>query len=145
MKRAWLCSLVVVASFGVLARGGDADQDKKDMQGTWLPESARLAGLEYPEKVLKAMKLVLKDDGYTVTVGDQSDEGTVKLDPDKKPRAMDIKGTKGPNEGKTILAIYELKGDTLKVCYDLSGESRPSEFETKPKTKLFLVTYKREK
>jgi len=36
-------------------------------------------------------------------------------------------------------------GDTLRVCYDLSGKSRPTEFKTKEVTQLFLVTYKREK
>ena len=36
---------------------------------------------------------------------------------------MDITGTNGPNKGKTFLVIYELKGDELRVCYDLSGES----------------------
>jgi uncharacterized protein (TIGR03067 family) len=144
VKRAFVASLVVVAALGTLARG-DAEQDRKDMQGTWLLESAQLGGQKYPEKLLKTMKLVLKDHGYTVTVGDQSDEGTVMLDPDKTPKAMDITGTNGPNKGKTILAIYELNGDTLRVCYDLSGEARPSEFEARPNTPLFLVHYKREK
>jgi uncharacterized protein (TIGR03067 family) len=58
---------------------------------------------------------------------------------------MDITGTDGPNKGKTILAIYERDGDTLRVCYDLSGKSRPTEFKTETGTQLFLVTYKREK
>ena len=58
---------------------------------------------------------------------------------------MDIKGTEGPNKGKTFLAIYELKDDKLTICYDLSGEARPTEFKTKPDTKLFLVTYERKK
>jgi uncharacterized protein (TIGR03067 family) len=54
-------------------------------------------------------------------------------------------GKKGPNEGKTFLAIYELKGDELRVCYDLGGKDRPTEFVSKPETPLFLVTYRREK
>ena len=61
----------------------------------------------------------------------QPDAGQTKLDPAKSPRAIDITGTKGPDEGKTFLAIYELKGDELKVCYDLSGKSRPAEFAAK--------------
>jgi hypothetical protein len=61
------------------------------------------------------------------------------------PKTMDIKGVEGPNKGKTCLAIYELKDDKLTICYDLSGESRPTEFKTQPKTQLFLVTYEREK
>jgi hypothetical protein len=44
-----------------------------------------------------------------------------------------------------ILAIYEIDGDTLKVCYDLGGKNRPTEFKTKEGTALFLATYKREK
>jgi len=58
---------------------------------------------------------------------------------------MDITGTEGPNKGKTILAIYERDGDTLRVCYDLSGKSRPSEFKTTEGTRLFLVEYKLQK
>ncbi len=91
------------------------------------------------------MKLVMKDGTYTVTVGEQLDQGTCKLDPHKSPKAMDITGTDGPNKGKTILAIYDHKEDTLRICYDLGGKERPAEFATKAKTKLFLVTYKRAK
>jgi uncharacterized protein (TIGR03067 family) len=107
--------------------------------------SAELAGKPFPDEVLKTMKLVLADGKYTVTVGEQTDEGTVKLDPAKTPRAMDIEGTKGPNKGKMIPAIYELKDNTLRICYDLSGKERPKEFKTLADSKLFLVEYKRDK
>jgi hypothetical protein len=43
------------------------------------------------------------------------------------------------------LAIYELDGDQLKICYDLTGKSRPKEFSTKDAKQLFLVNYKRAK
>ena len=42
-------------------------------------------------------------------------------------------------------AIYELNGDTLRICYDLSGSKRPTEFKTAAGTKLYLVTYNRKK
>ena len=99
----------------------------------------------FPDEIVKSVKLVIKDDKYTVTVGKQTDRGTVKLDTSAKPKTMDITGSEGPNKGKTILAIYERDGDTLRVCYDLSGKARPTEFKTKDGTQLFLVTYKREK
>ncbi len=66
-------------------------------------------------QLLKTIKLVIKDDKYTVTVGEKTDQGTLKRDTKAKPMTLDIVGTEGPNKGKTILAIYELKGDTLKV------------------------------
>jgi len=38
-----------------------------------------------------------------------------------------------------------LAGDTLKVCYDLTGKTRPAEFKTTEGSQLYLVTYRREK
>ena len=124
---------------------GDGATVRKDLEGIWLPESAELGGVKYPDEILKTMKLVLKDENYTVDVGGQIDEGTWTTDPKKSPREMDIKGTNGPNKGRTILAIYEREKDTLRVCYELSGKGRPAEFTTKTNTKQFLVTYKRGK
>ncbi len=124
---------------------GAAPEDTKSLDGTWLPTSAEMAGAKLSDEVVKSIKLILKGDKYTVHAGKSVDEGTVKSDKSKKPYTMDIVGTEGPNKGKTILAICELDGDTLKICYDLGGKDRPKEFMTKEGTQLFLVTYKREK
>jgi uncharacterized protein (TIGR03067 family) len=142
LKQLVALNLVLVlssAAWSADAKDGDA------LQGTWLPSAAEFAGEKFPDEVRKTIKLAIKDDNYTVTVGAKVDKGTVKLNPSAKPKALDITGTDGPNKDKTMLAIYELDGDTLRVCYDLSGKSRPTEFKTKADTQLFLVTYKREK
>ena len=136
-------AFTLVLSFSSAAWSGDAKDDTID--GTWLPSSAELGGKKFPDEVRKTIKLVVKDNQYTVTVGTEVDKGTVKLDPSAKPKALDITGTEGPNKDKKILAIYERNGDRLRVCYDLGGKSRPTEFKTETGTQLFLVTYKREK
>jgi uncharacterized protein (TIGR03067 family) len=144
MKRAISFSLILLGFLAARSQADDAiGSASKDFEGTWLPLSAEFAGENYPDEILKTMKLILKDKNYTVTVGDHLDEGTWTIDPKKSPKAMDIIGTNGPNKGKTILTIYELEKDTLRVCYDLGGKERPTEFKTKANTKLFLVTYKR--
>ncbi len=130
--------------FLLAARSG-APGDRDTVQGTWLPSAAELGGKMLPDEVRMTIKLVIKDDKYTVTVGKQVDQGTVKRNLAAKPKEMDITGTEGPNKGKTILAIYEQNGDTLRICYDLSGKNRPTEFKTREGTQLFLVTYQREK
>ena len=139
--RLFLAFALIVACSSA-AWGADARDDT--IEGTWLPSEAELGGRKFPDEVRKSTRLVIKGDQYTVTVGTQPDRGTCKLDPSAKPKAMDITGTEGPNKGRTILAIYERDGDTLRICYDLSGKSRPTEFGTKAGTRLFLVTYKRE-
>ena len=97
-----------------------------------------------PKKAATRIKLTLKNGKYEV-IAESPDRGTVTYDTSAKPKAMDIKGTEGPNKGKTFLAIYELSDDKLTICYDLSGTARPTEFESRPKTRLFLVTYKRQR
>jgi uncharacterized protein (TIGR03067 family) len=139
---------LVAVSLTAIARSEDDEKVKKaraEMNGTWIPSEAELDGEKLPEKLIKSIKLVLKDEKYTATVGEQVDEGTVKLDVESDPTGMEIKGTKGPNEGKTIPAIYELKDDVLKVCYNLEGKNRPKEFKTTAGSKFYLVTYKKEK
>jgi len=137
-------AFALVLSFSSTVWSDDAKDDDA-MQGTWLLSAAELGGNKFPDDARKSIKLVLKEGKYTVTAGKNTDQGTCKVDPKAKPKALDITGTEGPNKGKTILAIYELDGDTLRVCYDLSGKSRPTEFKTKEGTQLFLATYKREK
>jgi uncharacterized protein (TIGR03067 family) len=134
----------LVLSFTLVVRGDDA-KDSDTLQGTWLPEKAELGGKKFPDEVRKIIKLEVKGDKYKVSVGKEADQGIVKLNPAAKPKEMDITGTEGPNKGKTILAIYERDGDTLRICYDISGKNRPKEFKTEEGTPLFLVTYKREK
>jgi uncharacterized protein (TIGR03067 family) len=147
MLKLFVCTAVLLvlvpAAWGDGPKEGGAEQ--KAMNGTWLATSAELGGKPFPEQLTKSIRLVVADGKYTVTVGGPPDEGTVRLDPAKKPKAMDIVGAKGPNQGKTFLCIYERTGDTLRVCYDLTGKARPEEFKTKPDTQLFLVTYKRQK
>lgn len=137
-------ALVMVLAFSWTARSDDA-KDGDSIQGTWLPSAAELGGKMFPDEVRKTIKLVVKDDKYTVTVGKAVDQGNLKLNPAAKPKEMDIIGTDGPNKGKTILAIYERNGDTLRICYDLGGKDRPAEFKSKQGTQLFLVTYQRDK
>ena len=97
------------------------------------------------DAVLKSISLKLDNGKYEVYVGGRPDKGTYTLDSAAKPKGMTITGTEGPNHGKTFPAIYELKGDTLRICYDLSGAKRPTEFKSISGTQLYLVTYNRNK
>ena len=144
MKRVTLLSACLVLSLAIPVFGDDKE-DMKMMEGEWTPTAGEFGGKPFPDEILKSIKLVLKGDTYTVGAGDQTDRGTVKVDAAKTPKTMDVTGTEGPNKGKTFPAIYELSGDTLKVCYNLGGSDRPTEFKTKEGTQFFLATYKRSK
>ncbi|HVK07801.1 MAG TPA: TIGR03067 domain-containing protein [Gemmataceae bacterium] len=137
-------ALVLVTFVPAVVRADDKADEWKGLTGTWAVAKATLGGADTTE-VLATARLVLVDGKYSLTLGEQVDQGTVTLALGKKPKEMDIEGTEGPNKGKKYRAIYELSGDTLKVCYALEGETRPSEFESKAGSKTFLVAYKRKK
>jgi uncharacterized protein (TIGR03067 family) len=122
-----------------------AKEDQQMIEGAWLPIEADLGGQRFSDETLKTMKLTLNGGKYSVTVGGLTDKGTFRLDPTQKPPALDITGTEGPNQGKTFLAIYEQTDDTLRVCYDLEGKKRPTEFRAQKGTQQFLVVYRRQK
>ena len=136
----------------VLAAGVATAEEKKDKKpeptdGSWAIVSMEINGMKAPEEAIKkqAAKLTLTGDKWTLKIGDNVSAGTCKADLTKKPHEMDITTTEGPDKGKTIKAIAELKGDIMKVCYDISGKDRPKEFSTKDQPTFVLIEYKREK
>lgn len=144
MPNKFIVLFTMLLSCSLLVIGGRV-KDDDSIQGVWLPAAAELAGKPFPDEVRKTIKLEIKDGKYTVTVGKALDQGTIKLNPTAKPKELDITGTDGPNKGRTILGIYEREGDTLRICYDLSGKGRPTEFKSTEGSQLFLVTYKQNK
>ena len=144
MKHLLCLCLVVSAALPAFAAGAPA-ADAQAVQGNWKPAAAELAGQPIPAAVVQSIRLKLDHGKYEVFVGDKPDRGTYTLDAATQPKSITITGTEGPNQGKSFPAIYELKGDTLRICYDLSGAKRPTEFKTLAGTKLYLVTYQRQK
>jgi uncharacterized protein (TIGR03067 family) len=120
----------------------DQAAEFKKLNGTWKMEQAELNGSKWPDAFAQQFTLILKDEKYQLLSKSPTDEGTAKLNVNKKPKTMEIKGEKGPNQGKTFLAIYEMDKDTLKICYDLSGKAYPTEFSASKDSGHFLVTYK---
>lgn len=115
----------------------------RSLDGTWEIASAQLGGKPFPEKVARSMKLILKGNTYTMKSPGPLDKGVTKTDRSTRPYKLDIKGTEGPNKGRTILAIFKHRGETLTVCYDLGGWKRPTEFKSAAGTLQYLVVYKR--
>jgi uncharacterized protein (TIGR03067 family) len=72
-------------------------------------------------------------------------EAAVKLDPTKKPKTMDVAFSEGENKGQTVPGIYEIEGESFRVCHARPGDERPGEFSAKAGGGRTLVVYKRER
>ena len=139
----------LVAALTIGRAGAQDDAAKKEMkklEGTWATVSIEAAGEKVTDKdKIKTRKLTTKGDKYTLKVGDESVQGTIEINPTKKPKTIDMKPDSGSNKGKTLLGIYELDGDNLKTCLALPGKDRPADFATAAEDAQQLVVYKREK
>jgi uncharacterized protein (TIGR03067 family) len=123
---------VAFALFVSLA-AADAPQKKSDeaMQGTWTIESFTLEGNTVDPEQLKNWRRIVERNHVTWKNGDQMMvELDIKFDATKTPHTLDSTIKTGESSGHTLLAIYELKDDQLKVCFAKPGAERPKDFSS---------------
>jgi uncharacterized protein (TIGR03067 family) len=129
--------------------GGDKEaairEELARFEGSWQFDSMEAEGKAVPLESFKGIRLVLKGDRFTMTEPVATYGGTYTVDPIARPKTIDVTFTEGPEKGKTSYGIYELDGDTYKVCIGLVGKPRPTEFASKPGSGHVLEVLKREK
>jgi uncharacterized protein (TIGR03067 family) len=125
------------------ARETEARKALLRLQGTWQLESLT-GGKKGAPKGLKKRTLFVGGEVFLVRDGDKLlQAGTLRLSPGKAPKAIDAVVRKGQHEGNTMLGVYELKGDTLRLCFDPEGDGRPKGFTARAGSDLFVAVYKR--
>ena len=141
--------VMLAAGILLVSQAGD-DPTMKDldaMQGTWKVVELTEKGEKLPAKetdpvevIILATKMAIHDDGKF------REEITLKLDAKQKPKAVDLKYTKGPNSGKVESGIYIVEGDTLKICINEKKDgARPTEFTSTKQNEFALVVLKKVK
>ena len=152
MRRCGLAGLALALLLGGGVRADEKKADKaeavreegKRLNGTWEVVSAVFDGTKQP--VPRKATLTIKGDKYTVREGEKVvADGTFTVDPTATPKSLDGIPSSGPDKGKPHRGIYEVKGDTYRVCLAPPGKPRPKAFESKEGSGHALVTYKRAK
>ena len=153
MRRYAVAVLAIVSLFAAVRSQAAEDNEEavaKDLQafkGTWRLSSKEEDGKKFSKEEIK--DIIGTGDGlgkFSVRRGDKViGEATVKLDPTKKPKRIDVSFTEGQHKGQTLLGIYEIDSDAFRVCVARSGDERPAEFSAKAGSGRILIGYKREK
>ncbi len=105
--------------------------DLKALQGEWQlvdyqsNPPLEAAGLA----LLKSWKCTISGDTFTRAGQGFTQRSTFKLDPTQKPKAIDLTPLDGTLKGKTILGIYSIDGETLKLSLTERNVKRPTEFK----------------
>jgi uncharacterized protein (TIGR03067 family) len=147
-----LAIVCLIAGVGVRAADGDAKEaavtkDLEAFRGSWRLISREADGKKSSEEEIK--DTIVTIDGLGKLSARRGDkliaEGTLKLGPTKKPKTIDLAITEGERKGQTHLGIYEIEGDTFRVCRARPGGERPADFSAKAGSGRTLIVFKRNK
>ena len=130
--------LILFASLIVFLTSCNNVTKPRPIDGTWIPVKQEFQGKPMPTAALEKQQLIINDSTYTV-IAESVDKGVVKYNGNK----MDIYSREGVNKGQHFTAIYKHENEELTICYNLAGDSYPTDFESKSKPVLFLSVFKR--
>jgi uncharacterized protein (TIGR03067 family) len=103
---------------------GDLDK----LQGTW-----RIASLEIEGNAMPATgSITIEGDRFTTSTMGAEYSGTIRIDASKRPKRFDLVFDTGPHAGNRSLGIYQLDGDSWRICLGFAGAPRPVSFATAP-------------
>ena len=117
--------------------------DVEGLQGTWNVVALEIDGM--PMDAIPPGACIQVKGSRFLTSGMGADyEGEVVVDGTAKPKRFDLTFTTGPEKGNTSLGIYELDGDSWRMCLTTRGGKRPARFATKGGTGHALQTLVRD-
>lgn len=136
---------VSISAFSPAAGAAGADEKQRDsvvsrarLQGTWLLTHETDHGRKLDDQLQSRFTLVIEKDRWTLIEegGDADKTWIVTLDPSLEPgRTCQF----GDDKGKVSQAIYELKGERLRLCIADPGERRPPKFDGQGNQTLLVL------
>jgi uncharacterized protein (TIGR03067 family) len=139
------CTLVLLIGGGDIANA--IKKDKAALQGVWRVTASVSKGDKVPAEDIKDLFLIFRGDAILIREGGKASENfTYSLDPLKKTKEIDLTLKIGPQKGRVDPGIYEIDGDTLRICIQSNKDARrPREFRSPTGSDLWLVTLQRTK
>lgn len=125
MKVTVACGALLVLAAVAAAAPAPKETAADKLQGTWVVVASEDGGEKQKGQV--GEKVVIAGDRITLHWGKKSATVRFRLDPSRTPGWIDlVNEQQEPSPG-----IYELNGDTLKICHPEGGKVRSDKFESR--------------
>jgi uncharacterized protein (TIGR03067 family) len=123
-----------------------ARTELKKLEGTWQPTWVESAGVKAAAKDIEGFDqpTVIKNGKTTWRSEGKDYDVSITVDPTTSPRTFDrqVIGREGPLKDLVSRAIYEVDGDTLRICFNAEREEqRPEKFSSEGT--FVIVTFAR--
>ena len=121
------------------------EKDYALFNGVWAFDLVEVDGAKQPDVPIETHKMIVvsAERRFIVVQGKKITRGVFQMDPTRTPKQIDVTATNSQGKSLTTLAIYELEGDTYKVCSSFRSNERPPEFLSKPGSKTVFEVLKR--
>jgi uncharacterized protein (TIGR03067 family) len=142
IRLGWLVLLVCLFAGCRALSTGDSADDTRKWQGTW-----KLVGSTYDGGPQKAdMEWIVDGDRYTIRLNGQlmRTPNFFKLDATRKQVDVFHHETPPGTYGGKLKGIYEISGDSLKVCFGLTGQQYPRSFDANRGSRQVVYEFRRE-
>lgn len=139
-------ALAVLLLTVTLTTAEEPDREAQRLRGIWAAHSVTIDGVKAPDDpTMGTTMLAFDGSSYVQREGGRiTEEGDYRVSGEKDPKAIDLVIEKGPNSGQRQLGVYQLSGDSLRVCLSRPGaKSRPKDFNSKPGTGQSVVELRR--
>jgi uncharacterized protein (TIGR03067 family) len=148
-RLAWVVGWLVAVTSARAGGLDDFSRDIRGLEGTW-----NVVKFERDQQDLTAsgMTWTIRPDAITIKIqGAKGELAAVaktpyRLNITNTSRGIDLMPTYPPNNGRTVLGIYSLEGDTLRLCLQRrAAPNRPTEFTSARDSNCELIVLQRKK
>jgi uncharacterized protein (TIGR03067 family) len=123
-----------------------AKDELQSLQGTWQVTAWEENGKPITVRALKEREAFFGGNVFIFRKGEKVHQaGAIQLDPSKTLRTMNLSVKEGEGKDGVMLGIYSFESDTLKLCFDPEGQTRPDTFKPDAKAGFTVVTLKKPK
>lgn len=138
--------LPLACSFLSVFDDASSKKDLTALAGVWRFALVQVDGKKQPAVPFATNKMIISKDGnYVIIQGKNVTRGTVRVEPDARPKHYDVTLNTGPLKGTTFKGIYDVDAGTLRVCFSLQKKERPAALGSDPGSGLLYEVFSREK